>query len=295
MVPSGPKPDRGWFMLKSLIAAVFLTAAQPVIAGQSEHEWARPMLTALEADAAEVPVVSSDEGAAVVNEGTPLMAGREKTKIPDGAKAFLPDYMTKAAPDKLWPMDHSVVRERAQKLSKLFEEFYPNVTYHVDWDDDTVNAYAWRNWWGTRHVALKGGLLRHKDLQIEGIALVLAHEIGHHYGGKPTYSSGLSCEGQADYWAAKIGMREVYGNSYRDMMEPAMDQLYNFFSKGVEMTITPAEELERFAKDGCSHPPAACRRSTYEAAMNHEPKPACAGPEKKEPLAEARRDRHPGA
>jgi hypothetical protein len=44
-------------------------------------------------------------------------------------------------------------------------------------------------------------------------ALLLAHETGHHLGG-PLYDPAipwLSWQGQADYWAAAVGMQRVFG------------------------------------------------------------------------------------
>ena len=151
--------------------------------------------------------------------------------------------------------------------------------YHIEWLDNTVNAYAWRQN-GQRHVALLGGIIRHRFMQRQGVGLVLAHELGHHYGGAPTYpSNGLSCEGQADYWGASVGMRAVWrGVHYFEEMRAAIDQLFNLFSNGVVRTISEEEEEQIYAESaGCSHPPAACRRDTYIAAMRLDPKPACAG------------------
>jgi len=203
--------------------------------------------------------------------------GADKVRIPNGAKHFLPDTMDKASPNSLFPKDSSVIRERAEELAEYFKKYYPDVIYHIDWDDDTVNAYAWKEG-EQRHVALLGGLLRHKALQIQGIALVLAHELGHHYAGEPTYSGGLSCEGQSDYWGAGTGMRTAYSSSYRETLSPAIEQVYTLFKKGVVNESSVQDEARRFQDSkGCSHPPADCRRETYLAAMEGKPKPECAG------------------
>lgn len=221
-------------------------------------------------------------------EGSVYPAGaRPRLAVPPDARAFLPDYMTTATKGSLWPKDSSLTQEIARELSDHFRRFYPDVVYLVDWDSDVVNAYAWVTN-GTRHVALYGGLLRHKTLGREGVALVLAHELGHHYGGAPTYPSGLSCEGQADYWAGSVGMPTAWGEEFRRQMIPAIEQITAFFTKGVEMRITPEEEAARIAQaGGCTHPPAACRRETYEAAMEGLPKPECAGPTIREEVASA--------
>lgn len=198
---------------------------------------------------------------------------------PPGAVPLLPDHKTTAAPGMLRELDDTIPLEIAKYLVHNFRRFYPNVEYHIEWLDNTVNAYAWRQG-GRRHVALLGGLIRHREIKVEGLGLVLAHELGHHYGGAPTYpSNGLSCEGQSDYWAALIGMREVWwGEEYLRQTIAGAEQLYRLFAFGVVSSLTPEEEKEQIKTAGsCSHPPAACRRETYLAAVRAEPKPTCAG------------------
>ncbi|MFA5138850.1 MAG: M48 family metalloprotease [Elusimicrobiota bacterium] len=205
--------------------------------------------------------------------------GEDNVQIPPDARRFLPDYMTTASPGSLADKDSSIVQEKAQALADHFKKFYPDVTYHINWDDDTVNAYAYKDWFGGAHVALLGGLLRHNALKIEGIALVLSHELGHHYGGEPYYpGQNMSCEGQADYWGAGVGMRRAYSGSYRETLTPGIDQVITLFTGGVKSSKTPEEQMNIFQEaKGCEHPPAACRKETYLAAMNDQPKPACAG------------------
>jgi len=199
---------------------------------------------------------------------------------PPGAVSLLPDYMTKAKPGMLRPLDDSLSLENAEYVAWLFKRIFGQVDIHVReyWDDDTVNAYAWKEG-SQRHVALLGGLIRHVAIQKEGLALVTAHEIGHHYGGAPTYpGSDLSCEGQADYWATWIGMRDVFpGTEYYRWTRPGIDQLHSLFSSG--LLIAAGEEYQKALFDrtaGCGHPPADCRKETYLAGMRLDPKPSCA-------------------
>lgn len=203
----------------------------------------------------------------------------KKFTPPPGAAPFLPDYMTTPAAGMLAPLDDTVPLEIAEYLVHHFRRFYPNIEYHIEWNDNTVNAYAWRQG-GRRHVALLGGLIRHRHIQVEGLGMVLAHEIGHHYGGPPYYgNNGLSCEGQADWWAASIGMREVWwGEEAIRQIVAAAEQLYLLFTQGLVKSISDDEEATLYENAlGCSHPPAACRRDTYLAGANAQPKPPCAG------------------
>ena len=72
---------------------------------------------------------------------------------------------------------------------------------------------------------LWGGMAKHPAMKLEGIALILAHEVGHHYGNtdnvvtNPTtdsdqkrYPHGAYCEDQSDFWATRVGLRIVYNN-----------------------------------------------------------------------------------
>ncbi|MFJ8369530.1 MULTISPECIES: M48 family metalloprotease [unclassified Bacillus cereus group] len=159
-------------------------------------------------------------------------------------------------------------RAWAEYLIKQYEAYYPDINFLLDWDSEVVNAFAWIDS-GKRYVQLKGGLVRSKELEIEGIALVLAHEIGHHYGGDPVSSNGLSCEGQADFYGARDVMRRVwFGEFYINIMEKAIEQLSEFF----KVAYTPGEE----AGFSCAHPPGPCRIETYNAAVDLKPKPDCA-------------------
>src|SRR5579875_385137 len=192
-------------------------------------------------------------------------------RIPPDACSFLPPEEAEAkarAPKR--GFNDPLSREWTESLISYHQCFYPDVTYHLDWADDTVNAFAWIDN-GVRHVALKGGLVRDAALLLEGIALVLAHELGHHYGGPPTFpGNGLSCEGQADYAGVLIIMRKVwFGDQYNRTTTAAIQQMADFFG-------VPDSETAPGGSAGCQHPPGACRVATYHAAVNLAPRPGCA-------------------
>lgn len=195
------------------------------------------------------------------------------------AVSFLPDWMEHTNPENLRPLDDTIPLEIANYLIHNFKKSYPGITYHVNWSDNTVNAYAWREG-SSRHIAILGGLIRHRAVGIEGLGMVIAHEIGHHYGGAPRYPNNpwASCEGQSDYWAAMVAMREVWwGEESLRQINEAATQLYNLFAFGLVSSLTE-EQAEKAAVSlaGCGHPSAGCRRNTYLAALTLAPKPSCA-------------------
>ncbi|MFI6497990.1 M48 family metalloprotease [Nonomuraea typhae] len=190
--------------------------------------------------------------------------------VPDDACSFISkEEAARKAQDPKRAFSDPAAREWSEALVHLHRAWYPDITYHVDWTDEDVNAYAWvEN--GVRHVALKGGLIRHMKLETEAIALILAHEIGHHYGGDPKFPGGLSCEGQADYYGVRDAMRKVwFGFQYITVTDAAIAQMANFFN-------VPNVPTAPGGSAGCSHPPGACRIATYHAAVSLSGKPACA-------------------
>ncbi len=205
-----------------------------------------------------------------VEVGTFISVEKSKIIIPRDACNFISEEVAREKEGdakRAWNDQES--RAWTEYLINFHKSFYPDVTYHFDWSDNTVNAYAWiQN--GRRHVAILGGLVRHYALEMEGIALVLAHELAHHYGGKPTHNSGLSCEGQSDYYGVRNVMRKVwFGEFYLNVTDKAIQQMANFFG-------VPNSPSIPGGSSGCSHPAGACRIATYHSAVNLSGKPACA-------------------
>ena len=219
-------------------------------------------------------------GPKIATYNSPDLASEERTfvsaeatmvKIPKDACSFI--SKEEAAKKALEPMrqwNDPMPREWTEYLLKHHKLYYPDVTFILDWANNEVNAYAWVDN-GVRFVSILGGLVRHTALEMEGIALVTAHELGHHYGGPPTWPGGLSCEGQADYYGVNIIMRNAwFGEFYYEIAIPAIAQMAAFFGVGSDATGGSASA-------GCSHPPGACRIDTYNDAVDLKPKPVCAG------------------
>jgi hypothetical protein len=156
-----------------------------------------------------------------------------------------------------WPTEEVLPSRRAQQhrrrvVSELFRRFhqaFPEVTYELLWESPTVNAQAWRLG-PAQYVRVYGGLVRHPAITKYGLALMLAHETGHHLGGLPRDPDlrWPTWQGQADYWAASEGMPKAFGRHARHLTligAKEIIELHRDFA-GDEADITPDERLEIF-------------------------------------------------
>lgn len=87
------------------------------------------------------------------------------------------------------------------------------LTAQKAWADPTVNAYAQQegtNW----YVKMFGGLARRPEVSLDGFALVVCHELGHHLGGFAFYDATgwAASEGQSDYFATQSCARQIWGD-----------------------------------------------------------------------------------
>ena len=100
----------------------------------------------------------------------------------------------------------------AESLLVRFAQAFPEITYELFWESPTINAQAWRLG-SARYVRVYGGLVCHQAITKYGLALMLAHETGHHLGGPPCDPAmpWMTWQGQADYWAASIAMPIIWG------------------------------------------------------------------------------------
>jgi Peptidase family M48 len=132
--------------------------------------------------------------------------------------------------EEVLPRRHIQQRRRRVVLDLLdkFGRAFPEITYELFWESSSVNAQAWRRG-SDRYVRVYGGLVRHPAITKYGLALMLAHETGHHLGGPPCDPAmpWLTWQGQADYWAARTAMPKIWGpgacgatlRAAREMME----------------------------------------------------------------------------
>ncbi|MFZ6653949.1 hypothetical protein [Undibacterium sp. TJN19] len=170
--------------------------------------------------------------------------------IPAYASAFLPEVqaavLDRHAPKE--PTSSLYLPDLCEHLVEfVFEPRYYDIRFHFNWYDNTVNAYAWVNpASGQQTVYLSGGLARIKGFAVEGLALALAHEVGHLLGW-PLLPGGVTCEGRADWFAAAVALRAIwFGEEHAARLPKAIAQLellYSYLQQAKEqddtLDITP--------------------------------------------------------
>src|SRR6266480_6552321 len=173
-----------------------------------------------------------------------------------------------------WPVEEVLPSRRVQHqrrrvvldLLDKFSRAFPEVTYELRWESTTINAQAWRLGSG-RYVRVYGGLVRHRAITKYGLALMLAHETGHHLGGLPRDPdmTWMTWQGQADYWAARTGMRLVFG--------PKADQMT---LRAAREFFILHEDLSRLMDGDEPDLSASCRDRILRAGVSNREMPSCA-------------------
>ncbi|AUZ46332.1 hypothetical protein [Pseudomonas orientalis] len=190
---------------------------------------------------------------------------------PDHAADFLPpsqaSALKKFAPKH--PIGDTYYHQMGDYVLDQFRSLYPDITFHISWYNSIVNAHSYVTE-GEKTILLNGGLLRIAGFEYEGICLAIAHEVGHLYGTPDGSPLGVTCEGEADYYGAKIALRKLwFGELYGNFITKSVDQfklLYSFIPQ-----VSP--DLD---KAGRAYPSNDCRLDTISAAMAGQPIPACA-------------------
>lgn len=138
---------------------------------------------------------------------------------------FIPPERIKNIPDLSERNANMTQQEFNDVIAKAKAFYEPIIQSHgaklvvnAKWTDDTLNASA-SQFFGTWNVNMYGGLARHPEMTLDGFAMVLCHELGHHLAGF-TFRKGFggfggtwaANEGQSDYFAAHTCARELWKN-----------------------------------------------------------------------------------
>ena len=180
-----------------------------------------------------------------------------------------------------WPTEHHRHSSRTEarrkaivlRLIDKFAETFSEIDYDLLWDAPTINAQAWRIG-DRRGVTVYGGLARHSAIGVPGIALMLAHETGHHLGGPPLDPDWrwATWQGQADYWAAAEGMPKVFGAKAQRLTLKGCNEMarlhLDFFRNSEDAPEISVEERAAIFRAGAmGQPPPACLQMAFERLL----------------------------
>lgn len=109
--------------------------------------------------------------------------------------------------------DFDAVLNQIEKVySPVFESLGGFLSLERFWESSRVDAHSSQvrdNW----IIRVYGGVARHPAMTLDGLALVVCHEIGHHLAGFPQVSSWAATEGNADYYATQTCLKKIWGNA----------------------------------------------------------------------------------
>jgi hypothetical protein len=98
----------------------------------------------------------------------------------------------------------SIIQAGMDVYTPIAKENNETIIINGKWTDSTVNANCLRS---GKKVTINqfGGLARREEVNAEGFAIVMCHELGHAYGGAPyvQVSNKMAAEGQSDLYSTK--------------------------------------------------------------------------------------------
>jgi len=149
--------------------------------------------------------------------------------------------------------------EWAAEIVGRFGAAFGDIAIDIVWESNSLNAQAFRLG-PAAHVRVYGGLARHRDIGPEGLALAIAHEIGHHKGGAPAsrYYHWLSTDRRADEWARTVGLPAAFGQAAADVARAGADQLFGTLADVAAADTAPRCEEEQ--------PCLGCRARSFRAS-----------------------------
>ncbi|NSL86285.1 hypothetical protein ECE50_005565 [Chitinophaga sp. Mgbs1] len=195
--------------------------------------------------------------------------------IPDNAQHFISKEQALSIlenPDSnIAPVFSNTGDELVNYLFTLYQGFFPNIIFYYDKENQLPNAHSFFEY-GNSFIVVNGGLARTECIDFDGLAFVIAHELGHLFGGDPKNPHEYTCEGKADYFAVTGVLPKVwYGVSSAPIIQQAVSTLTDFFG-----LIDP--KLRKGKKGNtCMYISTDCRLDAINAAFNMMALPACAG------------------
>jgi hypothetical protein len=197
-------------------------------------------------------------------------------------------------------MFNAIIDEAEQLYAPVAKQWNETLVIQRNWGDSTVNASAWRDGRGNTEINMYGGLARRQEVIPIGFALVLCHELGHLYGGKPYINVGLkmAAEGQSDFYGAGWCLKNIvdsgvdrteidvtpYMQKVCDGDETCTRQLAGGYSLGKLLSVLNKEKIPNYetpdksvvTKTNTSYPKTTqCRLDSYHNGTLGLDRPRC--------------------
>jgi hypothetical protein len=198
--------------------------------------------------------------------------GRDVLEIPADAQTFISRRQAEEvlAKGTQRPVSNTAGRDGVYYLFRLFNAFYPDVHLDLAWGELLPNAYSFTKY-GVSIVVVSGGLVRTDGVGMQGLALVIAHELGHLIGGPPLDRSGrYSCQGQADLIGIGAVLRGIYWmGEYGMKADGGLAEVEAFFKLIDSRQPDPPNRCNAISLD--------CRLAAFQAGLEMRVLPECAG------------------
>lgn len=161
----------------------------------------------------------------------------------------------------------------SEQVIETISKIYSDVIVRII-KDNALRACSFFMYNGSKLIEINSALVFNYYIKEEALSLIISHELGHFFGGPPFYPlQKMSCEGQADYYAAAVVMKKIWKDCAYEITEKAINQLHDFFKYEQKKDMSDAACLGR--KNLCDAPCAKCRLKIYEYGRQGLPKPEC--------------------
>jgi hypothetical protein len=198
---------------------------------------------------------------------------------------FLPNVETKRTTDSPVIAKRSFFRSIdlfAKEFSELPVYFHEKLIVYKDWKLPHIDTALARRW-EEAQILIYAGMAHRREIDLDALALIFCHELGHLYAGHPLKETGnyISAEGQADYFATKYCLRRALGLLDTENIEKRAHRaiknvgkfLANNWGHPTPSHSTPDTSKSKTTITG--YPSPQCRFDTYHAGLRGDSRPHC--------------------
>lgn len=191
------------------------------------------------------------------------------------ARTFLPEdeeayHLEHDQVDVFRSLEDEIWTKSVSALVSRYAEVYTELDFSIAWNSDRRNADTQAPNGTTRGaVVLYGGMAMNTAVGINGLAIVLAHEVAHHLDAREKFADGLACESCADYLATAVVMPAVWSGLAFEMAKDGIARLEMYWQRG--------PDTSRRSTSGCYYPPNAVRVQLLSAGAEGRPYERCMG------------------